>query len=189
MSDFAHLKPLFLAGLIPLASALPAAATGTIEIFGGNAGTLPSNAQIHDGDLTPSIVDGTDWGAQALSIPNITHNFNIENDHSTQSISISGSINSNPADFTVANLPSPTELINPSSSDPFTILFHPSAEGTRTAVINILNSDTGSFTFVVRGVGGIPEIVVEGKASPGAAWQNISDDIPAFVVIGTWPRP
>ncbi len=122
-----------------------AAATPEMDVK-GNGISIP------DGDTSPSVTDGTDFGSTPSS-----HTFTIENTggsnltlSGTPFVQISGP---NASDFTVTSQPS--SPVTPSGSTTFTIFAGASAVGTRTATVSIGNddSDENPYTFDIQIVG------------------------------------
>ncbi|MCT4629080.1 choice-of-anchor D domain-containing protein [Winogradskyella sp.] len=111
---------------------------------------------ISNGDNTPTSADDTDYGTTGTGTP-VSHTFTIENTGTLSltvgSITIGGA---NPTDFAVSATPAST--VNASSSTTFTIDFDPTANGTRTAIVSIVNddSDENPYTFTVSGIGVVP---------------------------------
>ncbi|MBO6797778.1 Ig-like domain-containing protein [Maricaulis sp.] len=109
---------------------------------------------IADGDVTPSAVDGTDFGNLNVVGGTLTTTFTIENvggsalTLGSDAVSISGS-----ADFTVASQPATS--VGVGSSETFTVTFDPSSSGSKTATISITNNDADEspYTFAVQGFG------------------------------------
>ncbi|MBP8157132.1 MAG: choice-of-anchor D domain-containing protein, partial [Flavobacterium sp.] len=93
----------------------------------------------------------------------VTNNFTIENT-GFNSLSISA-VSSNSGDFIVSF---PATTIAPYSSVTLPVTFNPTATGTRNGVITISNNDSneGTYTFAVRGVGSEQEINLQGGAGP-----------------------
>lgn len=112
---------------------------------------------ILDGDNTPSILDGTDFGEAEVDGDAVLTTFTIENtgDNAleltgTPLIEITGT---NAGDFSVVSQPNST--INGGQSTTFTISFTPSGLGHREATIHISNNDAdeGGFYFSIQGFG------------------------------------
>jgi sugar lactone lactonase YvrE len=122
-----------------------------IEVFG--------NAQaIADGDTTPSVADGTDFGGVALG-EEVEHSFTISNTGAvsltltgTPAISLTSAVTDS---FTVVL--TPTTPITATGSTTFTLRFAPTALGVVTATVSIANNDADEnpYTFVVQGTGGL----------------------------------
>jgi hypothetical protein len=121
---------------------------------------------IADGDVTPSTVDGTDFGNVAVttSSPQV---FVIDNSAGTGTLTISSIVVSgaNAGDFVVSG--APTSVAAGASSN-FTLTFTPSAAGARNATVTINNDDAdeGVYDFAVTGNGTVsPEIDVTGNGN------------------------
>ena len=68
--------------------------------------------------------------------------------------------------FTVAAQPSNSTIAKDGGTGTFAIVFDPSAEGIRTAIVTIENDDAdeGTYTFTIRGNGTVaPEIDIQGN--------------------------
>ncbi len=112
---------------------------------------------ILDGDFTPHVSDGTDFGDMNLNVGAISHTFTIQNKGvaslnltGTPLVEISGI---NAADFTVTV--DPTSPVAPGGETTFTVEFAPSALGLREATVSISNNDTDKdpYTFDIQGTG------------------------------------
>ena len=122
-----------------------------LDIFGN--GNL-----ILDGDNTPSLADGTDFGSIDVNAGTLISSFTIQNNASninatltdTPLISILGS---HASDFIVSTLPLTT--IPGGGNTTFTITFNPSGAGLRTAEISIPNTDPDEnpYNFAIQGTG------------------------------------
>lgn len=116
---------------------------------------------IADGDTTPSGTDYTDFGASTS-----TRTYTIRNTGAgtlnLNGITITGT---NAADFAVTTAPSNT--IASGSSTTFVVTFTPSGSFTRTATINIDNtdSDENPYDFAISGVGVATEIDIKGNGT------------------------
>ncbi|WP_299215806.1 choice-of-anchor D domain-containing protein [uncultured Dokdonia sp.] len=110
---------------------------------------------IADGDVTPDITDGTDFGTVDVGITNI-NDFTIINNGSGV-LTLSGAspyitiIGADAAQFSVSSIPD--NAINPSESTTFQISYIPTAAGTHNATIRIVNNDSneGVYTFDIQG--------------------------------------
>jgi len=112
---------------------------------------------INTGDVTPALEDGTDFGIVASQSNSVTHTFNIVNNGNaplhltdTSRVEVFGA---NAGDFTV--ITQPNAVIDPGNGTTFQVLFHPTDEGLRQAVISIANDDDTEhpYTFHVQGTG------------------------------------
>ena len=111
----------------------------------GNAVAMPEmdvqgNANsIVDGDITPSIIDFTDFGttsvATAVNRTYFVYNTGVVN-LTLGAITFSGA---NPGDFSVTTLPA--AIVAPGGNTSFVVTFNPAAIGTKTATISIVNND------------------------------------------------
>ncbi|MBU2938824.1 choice-of-anchor D domain-containing protein [Lacinutrix sp. C3R15] len=115
-----------------------------------------NSVTINDGDTTPTITDDTEYGSTGSGTP-ISHTFTIENT-GTASLTI-GSLTfsgANPLDFSISAAPATT--VAASSSTTFTVDFNPIANGTRTAILSIINNDSNEnpYNFTLQGTGVVP---------------------------------
>mgnify|MGYP001346253158 FL=1 len=140
-----------------------------------------SDRSIGTFDFSPAADDGTDFGAVASNSNSVTQTFAIANTgnadlHLTGAprVEVSGA---HAADFTV--IVQPGSSIAPGFQSTFQILFHPTAEGLRQAVISIANDDDTEhpYTFAVQGTG----------AATGPAELTVDDLTSGFTAIGAWP--
>lgn len=115
-----------------------------------------NSSAIFDGDVAPSIVDGTDFGSVPVGGA-VRQSFVIKNDGDSDlnltgnpKVTISGL---DAADFTVTVVPDST--IAPGESTSFEITFQPTAGGSYTATVTIENNDGNEnpFSFAIHGVG------------------------------------
>ncbi|PWA05442.1 choice-of-anchor D domain-containing protein [Flavobacterium psychrotolerans] len=117
---------------------------------------------IVDGDSSPTTTDWTDFSTVAT-----TRTFTILNTGSMPltlgTIDFTGA---NASDFTVITAPSTT--IPGFGSTTLSVRFLPSAIGTRTATIQIMNNDSNenAYSFSIQGTGIVQEIDVLGNAIP-----------------------
>jgi len=152
-----------------------------IDDFSLTASTTPQpeidiqgNAlSISNGDSTPSTLDDTDFGSIPVvagsnsNIFTITNNgtLNLNLTAGPQFVSISGT---NPSDFTLTTIPASN--ISAGNSTTFTIVFDPSGNGLRSAIVTIANNDSNEnpYTFYIQGYGVTP--LTEG---PGGVTTNL----------------
>jgi endo-1,4-beta-D-glucanase Y len=133
--------------------------TGTAPEINVKAATA-SVASAGSYDFGSSNV-GTATGATTFTIENLgTSNLTLSG---TPKVSISGT---NTSDFTIVQ----TGVSSPvaaAGNTTFTITFNPSASGSRTAAITILNNDSNEGTYVINltGTGTAPEINVKAAAT------------------------
>ena len=117
---------------------------------------LGNGNSIADGDVTPSLIDGTDFGNVVVSSVSPPQTFVIDNSAGTSDLTITSFTVSGPqsADFIVTGLTIPTTIAAGASSN-FNISFNPSAAGVRNATITINNNDAdeGVYDFAVTGNG------------------------------------
>jgi len=126
---------------------------------------------IANGDTTPSVTDATDFGNVDVASGALVNAYGVVN-LGNGALNLTGAplvqiSGANASDFTVTYLP-PTSSIAAGSYAVFQITFNPSATGLRTATVSISNndSDEGTFTFNIQGIGTgaltAPEIDVRG---------------------------
>jgi len=140
-----------------------------------------ADSLIDDGDTTPTVGDGTDFGSRSVG-STITRDFYIRNSSSADDVlrirnpQITGSGASH---FQILSLG--TSNLGKGNNRNFRIRFAPTSAGTKTATFTFNNNDaTGSenpYSFTIRGVGtAFPEIFVEGKRDQaGTTFDTISD--------------
>ncbi|MHC4718204.1 MAG: choice-of-anchor D domain-containing protein, partial [Planctomycetota bacterium] len=136
---------------LSLASASQAAQVPDIDVR-GNGLSIP------DGDTTPSVSDGADFGSAGGSTP-VDHTFSIHNTGQAD-LTLSGSpdyvqiTGANAGDFTVTAQP-PSGSVAVGGSETFTVRFSPGALGLRVASIVIPSDDPdeGTYTFSIQGTG------------------------------------
>ena len=123
----------------------------------GNAVSLPEmdvqgNANsIVDGDITPSIVDFTDYGTTSVGVSvtktYFVHNTGVAN-LNLGAITFSGA---NPGDFSVTT--APVAIVAPGGNTFFVVTFTPPSIGTKTATISIVNNDSNENPYNYNLVG------------------------------------
>lgn len=133
----------------------------------GNAVNIPN------GDTTPAIEDGTDFGNVIVNGGLVSRQFEIKNNGSgtltiggTPRVVISGA---HASDFTVTDFPvASVPSVASGASTTFKVRFDPSTAGVRVATLTIPNNDPDEspFTFAIRGTGSgaSPEIHIVGNA-------------------------
>ncbi|NCC52796.1 MAG: choice-of-anchor D domain-containing protein, partial [Spartobacteria bacterium] len=136
-------------------------------------------SEIPDGDGTPQVADGTDFGSNRVTVGYIEHTFTVTNEGTTI-LNITGvtTNGTHPGDFIVTNQPAAS--IPAGGATAFTLRFDPTALGSRSAVIHVATDDpdTPDYDFTVQGLGVEPEIAVlgidlsvinDGDATPSVA--------------------
>jgi hypothetical protein len=125
---------------------------------------------IVDGDSTPAGGDHTHFGGVEAASGSLTRTFTIENT-GTDTLTLTGSplvavSGAHAADFTITSVPAASVAVGGSTT--FQICFDPSATGTRSAVLSIINNDTDEnpFNFSIEGTG---YTTTEGAAAAWAA--------------------
>ncbi len=116
-----------------------------------------NNYSVANGDMTPSLVNHTDFGFVYANATSLTRTFTIENKGGAAlnltgapMVAISGA---HASEYSVAVVP--TSPIAASGSATFQITFTPTALGIRTATVTITNNDATNSTYVfgVHGTG------------------------------------
>ncbi|MCK0109378.1 choice-of-anchor D domain-containing protein [Flavobacteriaceae bacterium S0825] len=118
-----------------------------------------NSVDIANNDLTPSLLDDTDFGNVHITGVTNVNTFTIENTGTVNSLNLTGISpyvivsGTHAADFTVTTIPSTP--IPASSNTTFAITFDPSAVGLRSATITIANNDSDEFAYVfnIQGTG------------------------------------
>lgn len=123
---------------------------------------------IVDGDATPSIIEGTDFGGLSVCSGTIPSNLTIYNTGNSN-LSITNIIVTG-GDFVLSGIPLPA-TIAPGANANFTITFNPSNLGPINGTVSIFNNDCNESTydFTITGMGQDPEMIVQGNSS------NIAD--------------
>src|SRR5206468_230002 len=105
----------------------------------------------------PTTTDDTSFGSTPLTGGTVSHTFTIQNTGSgaltltgTPKVAVSGA---NAADFTVTVQPGSS--LAASGNTTFTVVFDPSATGTRSATLSIANDDADEnpYDFAIQGAG------------------------------------
>ena len=125
---------------------------------------IGNGTTISSGTTVISTARFTDFGSQDINTGSLTNNFVIQNTGNLN-LTISSVTSNNPGDFTVSVA---SNTIVGGSSTTLSVTFNPSTAGTRDAIITINNNDSneGTYTFAVRGIGTEQEINVQGGAGP-----------------------
>ncbi len=128
---------------------------------------------IPNGDSTPSVSDGTDFGVTVVGAP-VTHTFTIAN---TGGDTLSLSSLSLPGGFSI-----PTSVVKGGGSTTFGVRCQASSEGTWTGSVSIVSNDPDqspySFTITCRVNAPVPDIDVQGgglSIADGDATPSVSD--------------
>ena len=128
-----------------------------------------NGVDIADGDGSARTADHTDFGTVDILTGSVSHTFTISNTGTgaltlgANAASVSGT---NAADFTVTSQPATSVAAGDSTT--VTVLYDPSATGTRNATLSIANddSDESPYNFALRGGGSAsPEISVTGNGA------------------------
>ncbi|HQQ04631.1 MAG TPA: choice-of-anchor D domain-containing protein [Kiritimatiellia bacterium] len=159
-------------------SAVPVA---EINVLGTNS------VSITDGDTTPALADGTDYGLVLVAGGTKDHTFKIENT-GTADLTVSGvtTTGTHAADYTVISWPG---IVNPSASSNLIVRFDPSSPGPRTATLHVNSDDDdeADYDFVIQGTGTYVEISVSGNSQYIADGDGspTTDDHTDFGPVGT----
>ncbi len=119
---------------------------------------------IVNGDATPSVLDGTDFGIAPISIYPINHFFVVKNTGVDPLNVADITLTQTTVEFYIYNPLDPPSPIPPGDSAIFWVTFIPSTNGIFEATVTI-DSDDPDYTFLVRGEGGVapgPDIYVSG---------------------------
>jgi parallel beta-helix repeat protein len=123
---------------------------------------------IADGDATPDMSDGTDFGSTQANGGAVTRSFTVSN-LGNAPLDLTGSPRvqiggPDAGDFTVTAEPSAT--LGEGGSTAFVVTFAPHAPGTRSATITIANDDSAAslYSFVVAGLGVPVSISIDNAA-------------------------
>lgn len=128
---------------------------------------------ITNGDMTPSIFDGTFFGSLDIAGDFVIHEFTITNSGSFQleltSAELVDLVEGTFGDYVV--IPPPSSIIGPGDSTTFSILYDPTAVGNRSITVRIDTNDRDvpRFEFRIAGIGlptDLPEIDIFGNEVP-----------------------
>ncbi len=117
-----------------------------------------NNLSIPDGDTTPQLPDGTDFGETEAFVGAVTHTFKVKNvgtlPLTISAITVTGP---NAGDFIITAPPLPQNVAILGGTLTFDVTFTPTATGPRFATIRIDNNDANEnpYTFDVQGVGAL----------------------------------
>ena len=157
-----------------------------------------NSTAVHDGDITPSASDHTDFGSADFPDGSATRTFTIQNIGTATltvgPVTLSGA---NAADFSV--LVQPMNSVPAGGSTTFQIRFSPRAVGHRTASLSIGNNDVNEnpFDFALQATGAstassLSREVWTGVGGttvgsiPVSAVPNIADTLPSFEASINW---
>ena len=132
--------------------------TPEIDVRGSQNGAGPW-VTVLDGDTSPRVSDGTDFGDANVGASAISKTFQIHNTGDGQ-LTID-SITASNGNFTVAGVPA---TVGVNQNQTFTLNFSPLSVGTKDTTITIQNNDANEdpYTFRVTGEGQSPEIKIRG---------------------------
>jgi hypothetical protein len=140
-----------------------------------------NGVSIADGDISPSTIDGTDFGSAVVGGSPVDHTFTIRN-KGLWSLNLTGApavqLSGDP-DFSVPS--QPTTPIAPGGSTTFVVRFDPSALGTHTATVTIANNDADEnpYTFAIQGSGKDPTLTI---AAAGNGSGTMVDSVPSGTI-------
>jgi len=154
--------------------------TGTVEGGDPEITVLGNGISISDGDTTPSMADGTDFGTVLRGSETVSHTFLVRND-GTSILTFNRWATLVPDGFRWH--PEGRDYnIAPGGSNTFTILLDTAEPGTKTGDFSVPNSDPDEnpFNFRITGtvVGGDPDITVLCNGisiSDGGTTPNVAD--------------
>ena len=146
---------------VSISSSDPAGDPYTFAVQGRGTQTPAPHIQLQgnhhviaNGDLSPTPADLTNFGSLVSSQGNVAHTFQVHNG-GTSDLSLNGITISGPAagDFNVTT--NPSSQVAAGSQTAFTVLFSPSVNGARKAVVTVASSDKAnpSYTFAIQGRG------------------------------------
>lgn len=118
-------------------------------------GVLGDGNPIDDGDTTPNAADETDFGSADVDAGTVTRTFTVTNTGTT-ALDLSGGVTitgTDAGDFSVTTQPATS--VAAAGNTTFVVEFDPSAVGTRSATINIVNDDADEnpYDFAIQGEG------------------------------------
>ena len=154
---------------------------GTPVVAGPEINLVGNGTNITSGDTAPSLADDTDFGAINVISGTNPNTFILENT-GTADLTITSVTSDNGTEFAVSGTTS--GVITAGNTISFIITFDPSAVGTRTGIITIVNDDGDEdpYTFGVQGNGVEQEINIQG----GSPLTNVANgDSSPTVVKGT----
>ena len=117
-----------------------------------------NGTEIVSGDTNPDTVDDTDFGTEEVNVGTVSHTFTIYN-YGIDALTLTGDplvvVIGGPCGRFHGHRAADQPGWQPVRSTTFTVQFAPSATGTRSAVITILNddSDESTYTFSIQGTG------------------------------------
>ncbi len=128
---------------------------GTIGTCSGPEINVEGNdANIIDGDTTPSFTDSTDFGNIIIS-NSLTNNFIIRNT-GVENLSIGSILMTGPdSNLFILGQLNPSSPIQPNNYATFSINFMPTTTGLKMATVNINSNDEneGNYDFLIQGTG------------------------------------
>jgi hypothetical protein len=168
------LAPSLAATAILLVAAAAPVAAQNITVSMNNHGILNGSSEV-------DTFNGTDFGKVNTASGSVSHSFYISNSAiQTLTLSTVTVTGANASDFTITSQPNPSIVHEYLSI--LTVAFNPSANGVRTATINIPNNDTGPFNFTVKGTGvsealpPAPDLVIHAGAKATIKSTRVGED-------------
>jgi hypothetical protein len=145
--------------------------TGTTTATAPEINLQGNGVSIASGDITPSLLDHTDFGSVNITGGTVARTFTIQNTGSAAltltSVTTTGT---NAAEFVVT--PPASMSIAANSSATFVVTFDPTVASARNATVQIVSNDAdeATYTFAITGTGTTttvtaPEINVQGNAA------------------------
>ncbi|MFT7450028.1 MAG: hypothetical protein ACI9VN_000740, partial [Patescibacteria group bacterium] len=134
---------------------------GEVYIFLGTSSSIQvfgNDLLISDGDISPSVSDGTDFENFVL-LGSVERTFTLKNTSSTDLLLEEGMINvigTDAAMFSVGSLTFPA-TVSPNDEITFTVDFIPTSVGLKTATLDIDFHDCEDYDFSLQGIGVEPE--------------------------------
>jgi hypothetical protein len=119
---------------------------------------IGNSINVADGSLATSIVNNTNFGT-VITGSNVTKTFVVQNTGlgalTITGLSMSGT---NATEFSILGSPVFPMTVAPSSAQVFTVQFTPTAAGTRSAIVNVINTDYNEnwYDYVIDGQAILP---------------------------------
>lgn len=145
-----------------------------VQLYGGtNFGEFIGN-----GDNSPSVIEGTDFGTVAAGSGSVTKTFRIRNEGNS-SLTLLAIVEDGAA-FSFTSLPTTPTVIATGSSLDFSVKFEPSSAGSKSATVTLLTSDTvqgrDEYQFDIVGeASGVAELELKGRQLAALPYQAIAN--------------
>ena len=130
-----------------------------LTVSGPEVETLGNGLGIASGDISPAVIDGTDFGMAAIAGGSVSRTFTIRNSGSDPlTVTAFGATGGG---FSVTSLPSTS--VAPLGNTTFVVTFAPTVAGAASGTVNFTTNDAneGSYTFAVSGL----------ALSPAESWR------------------